>query len=184
MNDCARLCCEFLCFSLSLFCRLCFLRIICRSTILGGGRCSTYMMMSNKNCRYDPAPRTYRIIFSSILAIRKFYLRHLSLPRPYFLRQDVFSDKANEHGRHHVHIWEGPPYYVKPTLWNRWGPGAWISRALGVPVPGDEGDKYYPQGYDTVDLGPKYFQGKGRKTTQEIKETLEKTRTGQCPFAV
>lgn len=122
--------------------------------------------------RYDEPPRTYQVIFSALLKVRKFYLRHLSLPRPYFLRQDVFNDEPNEEGRFHVRVWEGLPYYVQPTFWNRWGPGAWISRMIGMPVPGDEGDKYYPQGYDTQDLGPRYFEGKGRKTMQEIKNEL------------
>ncbi|KAL5356089.1 67 kDa myosin-cross-reactive antigen family protein [Aspergillus floccosus] len=121
---------------------------------------------------YDEPPRTYRVIFSALLKARRFYLRHLSLPRPYFLRQDVFMDEPNEHGRYYIRLWEGLPYYVKPTFWNRWGPGAWFSRLVGLPVPGDDGDKYYPHGYDTQDLGPKYFEGKGRKTMQEIKDEL------------
>lgn len=81
-------------------------------------------------------------------------------------------DEPNEHGRYYIRLWEGLPYYVKPTFWNRWGPAAWFSRLVGLPVPGDDGDKYYPHGYDTQDLGPKYFEGKGRKTMQEIKDEL------------
>ncbi|EAU31828.1 conserved hypothetical protein [Aspergillus terreus NIH2624] len=121
---------------------------------------------------YDEPPRSYRVIFSALLQARRFCLRHLSLPRPYFLRQDVFMDEPNEHGRYYIRLWEGLPYYVKPTFWNRWGPAAWFSRLVGLPVPGDDGDKYYPHGYDTQDLGPKYFEGKGRKTMQEIKDEL------------
>lgn len=79
-------------------------------------------------------------------------------------------------------IWEGAPFYVQPTIWNRWGPVAWFKRALGLPLPGDDGDKYYPQGYYTPDLGPKYFEGKGRKELEVIKEGLRAQRLGQCPF--
>ncbi|KAJ6151679.1 hypothetical protein N7470_006807 [Penicillium chermesinum] len=88
----------------------------------------------------------------------------------------------DRHGRHHVRIWEGAPFYVAPTAWNRWGPTAWVMWLLGQPLPGDEGDKYYPQGYYTPDLGPKYFEGKGRKDLEEIMESLRRQRTGKCPF--
>ncbi|KAF9888618.1 hypothetical protein FE257_008550 [Aspergillus nanangensis] len=122
--------------------------------------------------KYDAPPREYQAIFSTIITARRFYLRYLSLPRPRFMRQDVFMDEPNEHGRYNVRLWEGLPYYAKPTLWNRWGPGAWMARLMGMPVPGDDGDKYYPHGYDTQDLGPRYFEGKGRKTVQDIKDDL------------
>ncbi|KAF7595704.1 hypothetical protein BBP40_005148 [Aspergillus hancockii] len=130
---------------------------------------------------YEPPPRIYYAIFSVIVAARKFYLRYLSLPRPTFLRQDVFTDKQNDYGRYYVRLWSGAPYYVQPTPWNRWGPSAWFSRLLGLPLPGDEGDKYYPKGYETADLGPKYFEGKGRKTVQEHKDLLVGNRK-ERPF--
>lgn len=60
---------------------------------------------------------------------------------------------------------------------------AWLKGALGHPLPGDAGDKYYPQGYYTPDLGPKYFEGKGRKELELIKERLREQRLGQCPFS-
>ncbi|KAE8404993.1 67 kDa myosin-cross-reactive antigen family protein [Aspergillus pseudonomiae] len=117
---------------------------------------------------YDAPARLYYAIFFSLVAIRRFYLRYLSLPRPRFLRLDVFSDGSNEHGRHYVSTWSGAPYYVKPTLSNRWGLSAWFMRLLGLPLPGDEGEKYYPKGFDTAELGPKYFEGKGRKTEANV----------------
>ncbi|KAE8377980.1 67 kDa myosin-cross-reactive antigen family protein [Aspergillus bertholletiae] len=117
---------------------------------------------------YNAPPRIYHAIFLSLVAVRRFYLRYLSLPRPNFLRLDVFSEKPNEHGRHYVRTWSGAPYYVQPTLLNRWGISAWFSRLLGLPLPGDEGEKYYPNGFDTADLGPKYFEGKGRKTEANV----------------
>ncbi|KAJ5559229.1 hypothetical protein N7535_009457 [Penicillium sp. DV-2018c] len=101
---------------------------------------------------------------------------------PNFMRMDVFTEKPNEHGRNWVMIYEGAPYYVKPTIWNRWGLVAWFKWALGQPLPGDDGEKYYPKGYLTQDLGPKYFEGKGWKEVEFIKETLRQQRTGQCPF--
>lgn len=53
---------------------------------------------------------------------------------------------------------------------------------LGRPVPGDEGDKYYPHGYRIADVGPRYFEGKGTKALEETMEELKGRRTGKCPF--
>ncbi|KAL5003068.1 streptococcal 67 kDa myosin-cross-reactive antigen like family-domain-containing protein [Aspergillus recurvatus] len=131
---------------------------------------------------YQPPSAMYKTIFSSLVAIRKFYLRYLALPRPNFQRIDIFTDEPNEYGRYYVNVYEAIPYYVRPTVWNRWGPGAWVRWAMGMPLPGDEDDKYYPRGFDLEDLGPKYFEGKGRKSVAEIRELLKKERRGQAPF--
>lgn len=53
---------------------------------------------------------------------------------------------------------------------------------MGMPLPGDEDDKYYPRGFDLEDLGPKYFEGKGRKSVAAIREQLKQERRGQAPF--
>ncbi|KAI9374121.1 streptococcal 67 kDa myosin-cross-reactive antigen like family-domain-containing protein [Aspergillus egyptiacus] len=131
---------------------------------------------------YQQPPAAYRTIFSSLVAARKFYLRYLALPRAKFQRIDVFQDEPNEYGRYYVKVYEAIPYYVKPTIWNRWGPAAWVRWALRMPLPGDDGDKYYPQGFDLEDLGPKYFEGKGRKSVAEIRDRLKKARQGRQPF--
>lgn len=127
-------------------------------------------------------PALLSYVFSAAFQTRKYFLRYVAFPRPNFMRLDVFTEKPNEHGRHHVRIWEGAPFYVQPTVWNRWGPTAWFKWTLGQPLPGDEGDKYYPKGYYTPDMGPKYFEGKGRKDLEEIMTGLRAQRTGQCPF--
>jgi hypothetical protein len=132
--------------------------------------------------RMQSPPPIFKHIFASMFKLRKIYLRYLALPRPNFMRLDVFTEKPNKYGRNWVIIYEGAPFYVQPTVWNRWGPVAWLKWALGQPLPGDEGDKYYPQGYYTPDLGPKYFEGKGRKELEVIRETLHLERKGQCPF--
>ncbi|KAL4909522.1 hypothetical protein BDW74DRAFT_165935 [Aspergillus multicolor] len=132
---------------------------------------------------YNSPSTVYKTTFASMMAIRKFYLRYIALPRLNFQRIDIFTDEPNEYGRYYVNVYEAIPYYVKPTIWNRWGPGAWVSWAMGMPLPGDEDDKYYPRGFDLEDLGPKYFEGKGRKSVAEIRELLKKERRGQAPFA-
>ncbi|KAJ5890390.1 uncharacterized protein N7473_006618 [Penicillium subrubescens] len=130
----------------------------------------------------DPPPAIFRVIFSAAFQLRKLFLRYLALPRPNFMRLDVFTEKPNKYGRNYVLFYEGAPFYVQPTIWNRWGPVAWFKWALGQPLPGDDGDKYYPQGYYTPDLGPKYFEGKGWKEVEAIKESIKQQRLGQCPF--
>lgn len=90
----------------------------------------------------------------------------------------------DEPAPHPVLGWEGAPYYVKPTLWNRWGPRAWYSSALGLPNPGDDGDKYYPGGFKTARVGPKRFDGKGQDYFEGAKERLGHERRGQCPFSL
>ncbi|PYH54061.1 oleate hydratase [Aspergillus niger CBS 101883] len=131
---------------------------------------------------YDAPPVRYRRIFTGLVALRKYFLRYLHLPRPMILRQEVFSDTPNEDGRYYVQIWKGMPYYVQPTMWNRWGPAAWLTWALGLPLPGDDGDTYYPRGFDVADLGPRQFEGRGRKSVGEYVDVLEKEHKGQCPF--
>lgn len=136
---------------------------------------------TNHSFRIDPPPAFFRAMFSTIFTLRRFYLRYLALPRPNFFRIDVFSEKPNKYGRHSILLYEGAPFYVEPTIWNRWGPTAWFKWALGQPLPGDS-DRYYPQGYYAPDLGPKYFEGKGRKELELIKDGLRERRTGHCPF--
>ncbi|OOQ82694.1 hypothetical protein PEBR_37948 [Penicillium brasilianum] len=131
---------------------------------------------------YDAPSSVAVVAFSSLLTVRKLFLRYLSLPRPYFLRSISFTDEPDEHNRFFLTQWEAAPYYVKPTFWNRWGPTALLTRILGRPVPGDERDKYYPQGYSIQDVGPKYFEGKGRKAIDEAMEEFKEYRTGKCPF--
>lgn len=50
-------------------------------------------------------------------------------------------------------------------------PTAWLTWALGRPVPGDEDDKYSSSGYRIQDFGPKYFEGKGQKAVEQTHRT-------------
>ncbi|KUL87981.1 hypothetical protein ZTR_03962 [Talaromyces verruculosus] len=131
---------------------------------------------------YESPHPMFATLFGILLATRKYFLRYVALPRPYFLRNDVFTHQPDENGRNYVKIWDAVPYYVKPTIWNRWGPAAWLKRLQGLPLPGDDGDKYFPQGYDTLDVGPRHFRGKGRAQMEEYRTQLLEERKGQCPF--
>ena len=75
------------------------------------------------------------------------------------------------------------PFYVKPTILNRWGFEAWMNWAIGIPLPGDGGGLYHPEGYKIDEVGPEGFLGKGAKESQKTQERLLKERTGGCPFA-
>jgi hypothetical protein len=132
---------------------------------------------------YDPPPRFLSNIFSISLVTRKYFLRHLALPRPYILRYDMFTENPDKNGRNFLLYWDTVPYYVKPTIWNRWSPSAWFRRMMGLPLPGDDGDRFYPQGYKISEVGPSYFEGKGNDQMKEIRNVLAKERRGQCPFS-
>ncbi len=54
---------------------------------------------------------------------------------------------------------------------------------MGLPVPGDEGDKYWPKGYKIHEIGPDAMRGKGESYAKESKEKLVAERTKACPFA-
>ncbi|KAJ5291250.1 hypothetical protein N7478_000501 [Penicillium angulare] len=131
---------------------------------------------------YEPPTPFWTSVFSTLLTTRKLFTRYFMLPRPEFLRIVNMSKEPQEDDRFFSFNWDAAPYYVKPTFWNRWGPVAWLTWALGRPVPGDEGDKYYPSGYHIQDIGPRYFEGKGQKAIDETMGELKIVRTGKCPF--
>ncbi|CAG8427246.1 unnamed protein product [Penicillium salamii] len=144
----------------------------------------SYMMdpRLRKSMYYEPPSALSSALFSSLLTARRLAIRYLSLPRPYSQRYVSFTEKPDKDGRFFFTQWDAAPYYVKATFWNRYGPTAWLTWALGRPVPGDEGDKYYPNGYVIPNLGPKSFEGKGGKQLDETLEELKGYRTGKCPF--
>ncbi|KAL8879257.1 MAG: hypothetical protein Q9198_003099, partial [Flavoplaca austrocitrina] len=126
---------------------------------------------------YPTPPNPYFQLISLVFVVRKYLLRYFFLPRPYMFRLNALEDVGPE-GRRSLSIWQAAPYYIKPSLWRRWGPGAWASRLMGLPVPGDEGSKYYPDGYIFPEVGPKIFLGKGQESAKETVRGLAKTRTG------
>ena len=74
------------------------------------------------------------------------------------------------------------PWYVKPTFWARWGPRALISRALGMSVPGDDGDKYFPGDYAFDEIGPETSKGRDAGEMDGMRERLTRKDRGGCPF--
>lgn len=148
---------------------------------------------------FSTPPQPISALTAVALRTRAFVLRHLSLPRPEWLRvkrtwssddedskerrekpgfacpfPSASSSPASEsltgsplpHPNHpnpslnpspvFLNSYAAAPYYVRPTLWNRWlSPLAWIRRIQGLPVPGDGNNQFYPKGYVPTELGPR-----------------------------
>ena len=131
---------------------------------------------------FDRAPASYTKWFGRFMAVRRFYLRYFALPRPWFMKNALHTKEPDQAGRRYVVRWDTKPVYVKPTLWNRWGPGALLQSALGIAVPGDEGT--FPEGFAVSEAGPAAFKGKGLKEVDAEAQLLKKQLTAGCPFAV
>ena len=131
---------------------------------------------------YDKPPQIYFDLVEFVFTLRKIFLRYLALPRPYFMRVQNVTEKPSKEGRYFVQKYDSAPYYVQPTKWNRWGPAAWVSWSMGLPLPGDEGEKYFPKGYRFEEVGPDFMFGKGADAARETVQMLKESRTGGCPF--
>lgn len=119
-----------------------------------------------------------------MLDIHTIFLRYLALPRPETLRYHwIEAALDRKDGRYSAFDYLAHPWYVKPTLTRRWGPGAWITRLFGYTLPGDDGDKYSPNGYAFAEIGPQALSGKGRKEMDEIRTRLARGNRGGCPFS-
>lgn len=127
-----------------------------------------------------PSPTIER--FTAVLVeMRRFYLRYLSLPRSRFNPINVgFPPADPKTGRMHRTIFKDRPIYVQPTFWNRWGPGAMMTRLKGKEVPGDPG--LCGEGYLWEEVGPRRVFGKGAETMAKMEEEIRQVRTGGCPF--
>jgi 4-hydroxybenzoate polyprenyltransferase len=102
-------------------------------------------------------------VVSTSLTIRRFIILHMSLPRPKFMtikRTDDIGTPASHHTtsqenicdhveRIHRTSYIQSPYFVKPTVWNRYlSPVAVWYRVVGLAVPGDiNGTDYQSSGY-------------------------------------
>ncbi|KIV88347.1 hypothetical protein PV10_08038 [Exophiala mesophila] len=131
---------------------------------------------------FDKAPPAYTASLNGFMTLRRVLLRYLALPRPWFMEDTIMTEKPDKAGRRYIVTWDTKPVYVKPTLWNRWGPGALMSRVLGIAVPGDAGT--HPEGFVVDDVGPSVFVGKGRAEARETVKHLETKANIGCPFAM
>ncbi|MCJ1362835.1 hypothetical protein MMC16_001941 [Acarospora aff. strigata] len=115
-----------------------------------------------KAMMFPESPSVYHVSLNSVFYMRKCFLRYLALPRPEFLRKKYIPSKPNpKTGRYNA-----VEYLSHP--WRK--------------LPGDDGNKYAPEGYAFADIGPKSFQGKGRAEMEETLIRLTEQKRGGCPF--
>lgn len=134
----------------------------------------------------ESAPIYHRITYG-IFDIRKILLRYFALPRPDLWRNrwvESTSDSRNNGTGYALSDYLAHPWYVRPTLLRRYGPGAWVSRLLGYKVPGDDGDTYHPDGFTFAAVGPQAFRGKGGEEMAKTRARLRGAECGSCPFSV
>ena len=135
------------------------------------------------NDRYPESPKSFHNVVNGILYVRRFFLRHFALPRPDFYRNHWIEAKPKDQsGRYFLFDYLAHPWYIKPSFLRRWGPRAWITRLLGYKVPGDDGDKYFPQGYALAEIGPQFLSGKGIDEMNKTQVRLNRLDRGGCPF--
>lgn len=88
-------------------------------------------------------------------------------------------------GRYHLPYAHGNyPFYTKPTVWNRWGPGALAIWLYGGKIPGDNPGEYMPQGYTFDDIGPVNRMNLGKDEMEKDAQIMMSSGRGGCPFKV
>ena len=75
------------------------------------------------------------------------------------------------------------PWYVKPTFWSKWGPSALLVRALGGKAPGSHKDRYQPEGYNLMTIGPEPQRGKGLEDMVIDADIIKARGVATCPFS-
>ncbi|KAI1339097.1 hypothetical protein F5Y15DRAFT_407405 [Xylariaceae sp. FL0016] len=130
----------------------------------------------------DPSAIYYQVV-STTLRLRKWFVRYLCLPRPEWSGTKCFTDEKDQStGKYHPLRYIAHPWYMKPSLSSRWGFRALLTRLYGGVLPGDEGAKYYPEGYLISELGPSALAGKGVKEMDLTRMKLGKVRG--CPMSL
>lgn len=128
--------------------------------------------------RIPPPPATYTTFLNAAINIRRFVLRHLSLPRMRPKRVLPRSNPTSD--RLFLLKYQMHPWYIEPTWKSRWGLSAWMNWFRGGELPGDS--KYFPQGFLSSEVGPNVLIGKGHDQMEETRERLMQANRGGCPF--
>jgi len=136
-----------------------------------------------KAMRYETPPQPIQACVQGVLSLRRLFIRHLCLPRPYFLRYLLLSDPDKETGRIHLRSYQAEPWYVKPSPFTRTSLQAWLAWARGLPVPGDQGDRFQPQGFLHHEIGPRNMAGKGLSEFEKERDLFMTATRGGCPMA-
>lgn len=135
--------------------------------------------------RYSlPDPTAFdNALVHSLMFVRKMVVRYLMLPR--LFKVDYISDPDPQTGRVHSLHYLMEPWYIRVTLWTRWGPEALLVWATGGQIPGDGGAEMLPEGFLYTDLGPRAKMGKGIEDTERWEQVVKTSVSGSaCPFGM
>lgn len=117
-----------------------------------------------------------------IIHVRRWYLKHLALPRKERVIR-VRKDKE-PNGKYTVNYADNEPWYVKRTLKNRLGIWGWVAWFGGWPIGGKE---FHDDGYEIERIGPTSFENTGvewcKKEKEEISRMAKSSNGGGCPLA-
>ncbi|KAL0931087.1 uncharacterized protein CTRU02_213822 [Colletotrichum truncatum] len=150
------------------------------SFVFAGVRCFMAPQLRRAMGYEDPS-KFELFIFDKIMNARRWILRHMCLPRPKWWTNPTLEDIDKQTGRYFLRTYLAHPFYVRPTFYSRWSPGAMYSRLIGGALPGDEGTKYCPNGYVIPEVGPDTQRGKGKEHMDITRERIGKARG--CPMA-
>lgn len=132
----------------------------------------------------EPPSLLLSLILTIFRNLRKLLLRYLAPPRPSFLAVRLVREKPNPGTNLYNFERMGlQPWYIKPTFWSKWGPGALLAKLFGAKVPGSRGDRYLPQGYDLMTIGPEPQRGKGLEEMRLNVEAIKARGVATCPFS-
>ncbi|OJI82606.1 hypothetical protein ASPTUDRAFT_123984 [Aspergillus tubingensis CBS 134.48] len=124
------------------------------------------------------------LLINVVQTSRKLFLRYLALPRPTFRAVKLVHDVPNQETK--LYNFERKvlqPWYIRPTAWSKWGPEALLVRLFGGKVPGSRGDRYQPQGYDLMTIGPEPQRGRGVDEMRGDIEVIKARGVAMCPFS-
>lgn len=124
------------------------------------------------------------VIFSLVRNSRKLLLRYLALPRPASLAVKLVHSTPNPETKLYNFERKGlQPWYIRPTIWSKWGPAALLFRVFGGKIPGSRGDRYLPQGYDLMTIGPEPQMGNGIEDMARDIDIIKARAVATCPFS-
>ncbi|RAH86629.1 hypothetical protein BO86DRAFT_432021 [Aspergillus japonicus CBS 114.51] len=138
-------------------------------------------VMRTSLCLEKPGP-ILLFVLACIRETRKSFLRYVSLPR-FFAVKPVHEATDPKTNLYHFNRQTLQPWYMEPTLWSTWGPGALLVRMLGGKVPGSRGDRYHPLGYDLMTIGPDPQKERGAEEMKSDIEMINARAVATCPFS-
>ena len=130
---------------------------------------------------FDEPPHWVQRTLHLSVAVRKWLIRNLFLPRPTFMRVLWFTPTPDSTtGKYHFMQYIGHPWYIKPTLTRRWNLNSWLLWLTGGFMPSEKRSEYRPEGYNISHLGPVSLEGKGANEMEAAKPAIR--RVQGCPL--